>query len=236
MVTRRMSDDDDDLNDSLGSGHSGSSKGSQAGTRGTYQLLQPGMCGAIFTPPAMGDQLYVCYRGPKCRRPGHKEAVRGKGVFGALYKISKSQKGYYDRGSTSIERQFRQVDEAWEWVRHHTQYKSPAPSVHPAPNMGTPPPPPAPVIPVSVTPVAAPPLFLSGKDKSTKLEDEVYGISLDVEALELRRSLAPQEGYQRPRPGRQWNAFWMPCLYQVRLVKPRTPRMRLPTSKFNWRK
>jgi hypothetical protein len=60
--------------------------------------------------------------------------------------------------------------------------RSPPPMVQPVP---TPEPPPLAQEPPS------PPILLSNKDKSTKKEEELFGISIDVDSKELREKLSP---------------------------------------------
>lgn len=89
-------------------------------------------------------------------------------------------------------------EEVWDFVHFHT---SEGPGAH-YPGYGIPTPPAAPqVAPPRIPPVPAalqtpqqqlgPPLLLHNKDKSTKIKEEIFGISLDVDSQELRQHLAP---------------------------------------------
>jgi hypothetical protein len=95
----------------------------------------------------------------------------------------------------------RTLAEAWDFVHYHTSLG--ADGSHPP--FETPSPtPPNPVgttsipqaAPTQVTPPISreppgPPMLLNNKDRSTKVEEEIYGISLDVDTQDLRRQLVP---------------------------------------------
>lgn len=100
-----------------------------------------------------------------------------------------------------IYRRFETQEEAWQFVDRYRPRAADAPTSR-APDLGA-----LPIIPehsrnaTLPQPVATtantpqvpglPPMKLAGRDKSTKTEDEIFGISLDVDATKLQGLLAP---------------------------------------------
>jgi hypothetical protein len=125
--------------------------------------------------------------------------VFGKGDSHGVFQDKQTAKALSTE--RSITKKFQEEAPAWEWVRYHNHRSSAASEVLPTPLVVAPVP--LPTVTVTPSPVVpdltsslrsgptSPPLFLTGKDKSTKSEDEVYGINLDVETAELRRQLLP---------------------------------------------
>ena len=80
---------------------------------------------------------------------------------------------------------FRKREEAWDWVNYHRGLA--ANDSDAAPKKDQPK-----EVPRAETPdPGAPPALLNGKDPSTKTEDEVFGLSLDIDGNTLRQELAP---------------------------------------------
>jgi hypothetical protein len=92
-------------------------------------------------------------------------------------------------------------DEAWEFVdryRDNNATSSPRESRGLLPTIAESHTPPSASLPPVVTPETGrtqgpgvPPLLLSGRDKSAKIEDEIFGISLDMDVIALQGKLAP---------------------------------------------
>jgi len=78
----------------------------------------------------------------------------------------------------SIYRRFADQAEAWRFVESHLKEGSLEPEPQRTPGEGGQPP-------------SAPPISLSGRDKSINKEDEVFGISLDTDTKDLRQQLSP---------------------------------------------
>jgi hypothetical protein len=78
-----------------GSGHSGSSQGSNHGSAGSFVAYTHQKCGSIFTLANTGEKQFICLRSKSCCRQDHAVSLKGEN-FGTLYMVTKNPNNYYD--------------------------------------------------------------------------------------------------------------------------------------------
>jgi hypothetical protein len=79
-----------------GSGHSGSSRGSNHGSARSFVAYTVLMCcGTTFTLANTGEKQYICLGSKSCRQQDHAVSLKGEN-FGALYQVTKNPNNYCD--------------------------------------------------------------------------------------------------------------------------------------------